>query len=133
MKPYVLYTKSMKRHSRSTRLDSDNNLFSSTDRLHPAEEALLDFKPDENEIDGKLFEGIVEIDEQAVRERRSGEESDRDEKSSQGSSDSSEDEGFEIGGRRGFNTNMDDFLRNFGSVSGMSSDKSFGLGRALSS
>ena len=26
-----------------------------------ADEALLDFKPDENEIDGKLYDGIVEI------------------------------------------------------------------------
>ena len=31
-----------------------------SERAHPAEEALLDFKPDENEIDGKLYEGIVE-------------------------------------------------------------------------
>ena len=30
---------------------------------------------------------------------------------------SSEDEDFEIGGKRGFNTNMDDFLENFGSIS----------------
>ena len=133
MKPYVLYTKSMKRHSRSIRLESDNNLFSIADRLHPAEEALLDFKPDENEIDGKLYEGIVEIDEQAVRERRSGEDSENGDQSSGESDDSSEDEGFEIGGRRGFNTNMDDFLKNFGSVSGRGSDKSLRPGRALSS
>ena len=89
--------------------------------MHPAEEALLDFNPDENEIDGKLYDEIVELDTQPVRDSRqlSVEEVDKlIAKNDDESDDSSEDEGFEIGGKRGFNTNMDDYLNNFGSVIG---------------
>ena len=66
MKPYVLYTQSKKK---SNRKDSDLN-FSISARMHPAEEALLDFKPDENEIDGKLYDGIVELESRPVRDSR---------------------------------------------------------------
>ena len=55
LKPYVLYTHRKKKGRR--RVDSDLTI---NGRLHPAEEALLDFKPDDNEIDGKLYDGIVE-------------------------------------------------------------------------
>ena len=53
LKPYVLYTQSKKRIGKH-RYDSEDD-FSLGARLHPAEEALLDFKPDENEIDGYAF------------------------------------------------------------------------------
>ena len=55
LKPYVLYTHRRKKGRR--RVDSDLTINA---RLNPTEEALLDFKPDENEIDGKLYDGIVE-------------------------------------------------------------------------
>ena len=118
LKPYVLITQSKKRIGKN-RYDSEDD-FSLGARLHPAEEALLDFKPDENEIDGKLYDGIVELDNPYVRDRRQvidGEDSESVE-----TDNSSEDEGFEIGGKRGFNTNMDDFLKNFGSVSAKTSN-----------
>ena len=53
LKPYVLYSHKKKKDRRTTRLDSETT-------INRAEEALLDFKPDENEIDGKLYDGIVE-------------------------------------------------------------------------
>ena len=63
LKSYVLY--SHKRKKGRSHLTSD--IISITDRAHPAEEALLDFKPDENEIDGKLYEGIVPLSYVALR------------------------------------------------------------------
>ena len=121
MKPYVLYTQSKKKSNRLK--DSDSN-FSISARMHPAEEALLDFKPDENEIDGKLYDGIVELESRPVRDSRFISDHQSDSDQSEETDDSSEDEGYEIGGQRGFNTNMDDFLKNFGSVSARLSDKS---------
>ena len=121
MKPYVLYTQSKKKSNRLK--DSDLN-FSISARMHPAEEALLDFKPDENEIDGKLYDGIVELESRPVRNSRFISDHQSDSDQSDETDDSSEDEGYEIGGQRGFNTNMDDFLKNFGSVSARPSDKS---------
>ena len=118
LKPYVLYTQSKKRIGKH-RYDSEDD-FSLGARLHPAEEALLDFKPDENEIDGKLYDGIVELDNPYVRDRRQVD--DGEDSESCETDNSSEDEGFEIGGKRGFNTNMDDFLKNFGSVSAKTSN-----------
>ena len=53
LKPYVLYSHKKKKDRRTIRLDSETS-------ISRAEEALLDFKPDENEIDGKLYDGIVE-------------------------------------------------------------------------
>ena len=54
MEPYVLYSQRRKKGRR--RLDSDLTINA---HLHPAEEALLDFTPETNEIDGKLYDGIV--------------------------------------------------------------------------
>ena len=59
MKPYVLYSQSKKKATRSRRLDSDADL-SIGPNMNPAEEELLDFRPDENDIDGKLYNCIVE-------------------------------------------------------------------------
>ena len=130
LKPYVLYTQSKKKEGRATQLlDSDYTIGA---KLHPAEEALLDFKPDENEIDGKLYDEIVEFNIQPVRDSRNTV-SQNNESSSDDSQGSSENEGFEIGGIRGFNTNMDDFLKNFGSISGKATDKINKTSRALSS
>lgn len=54
LKPYVLYShKKKKDRRRNERLDSETT-------NNAPEEALLDFKPDDNEIDGKLYDGIVE-------------------------------------------------------------------------
>ena len=61
MNPYVLYSQSKKKPSHSRRLDSDVD-YSIGPKINPAEEALLDFKPDENDIDSKLYNGIVELD-----------------------------------------------------------------------
>ena len=69
MKPYVLCTKSKKKSSRSQRLESDFD-YSLNVKVHSAEEVLLDFNPDENEIDGKLYDEIVELDTQPVRDSR---------------------------------------------------------------
>ena len=69
MKPYVLYARSKKKARRSLRMDSELEN-SDTATLHPAEEALLDFNPDENEIDGKLYDGIVELESKPVRDTR---------------------------------------------------------------
>ena len=68
MKPYVLYTKSKKKASRvQMESELDASFYA---KMHPAEEALLDFNPDENEIDGKLYDGIVEIDTLPARDRQ---------------------------------------------------------------
>ena len=56
MKPYVLHTAKKKKSRKTTRLDSESSLIG---RLHPAEEALLDFRPNGNEIDARLYSGIV--------------------------------------------------------------------------
>ena len=54
LKPYLLYShKKKKDRRRNERLDSETT-------TNAPEEALLDFKPDNNEIDGKLYDGIVE-------------------------------------------------------------------------
>ena len=131
-KSYVLYS-----HKKKNRKSNTASILSLSDKVHPAEEALLDFKPDENEIDGKLYEGIVEkpILRKLQRKRNSesqdpsedlhlnyeewksvparnsryvglapgGLDTEEDESSEYSNSDDeSEDEGFEIGGKRGF-------------------------------
>lgn len=160
LKPYVLYAQKKKKGRRTVRLDSETT-------ITPAEEALLDFKPDENEIDGKLYDGIVEtdqgkagarmtenthdsggdlqvhieqIDKQPARHSRFINEQDLDllrgggkTASEQDESDtSSEDEDYEIGGMQGFNTNMDDYLENFGSVSLNPAESNLGMTRSRS-
>ena len=50
MSPYVLYSQSKKKPSNSRRQDSEVE-YSDGPKMTPAEEALLDFKPDENDID----------------------------------------------------------------------------------
>ena len=58
MKTYVLYSHKRKKNRRaSLALASAESI--NGENLH-AEEALLDFKPDKNQIDGKLYDGIVE-------------------------------------------------------------------------
>ena len=74
--------------------------------MNPAEEELLDFRPDENDIDGKLYNCIVELDGEASNDKAEND----------GSDSTSEDEDYRVGGRRGFNTNIDDYLKEFGSV-----------------
>ena len=105
MKPYVLHSQSKKKATRSRRFDSDAD-FLDGPIMNPAEEELLDFRPDENDIDGKLYKCIVELDGEALN--------DKDE--NDGSDSTSEDEDYRVGGRRGFNTNIDDYLKEFGSV-----------------
>ena len=74
--------------------------------MNPAEEELLDFRPDENDIDGKLYNCIVELDGEALNDNDESNEIDS----------TSEDEDYRVGGKRGFNTNIDDYLKEFGSV-----------------
>ena len=58
MKTYVLYSHRRKKRNRaSIALASAESI--NGENLH-AEEALLDFKPDKNQIDGKLYDCIVE-------------------------------------------------------------------------
>ena len=45
---------------------------------------------------------------------------------------SSEDEDYEIGGMQGFNTNMDDYLENLGSVSLNPAESNLGMTRSRS-
>ena len=57
LKAYVLYSH---RKKRGRNVNVKGSSASSLSKVHPAEEALLDFRPDENEVDAKLYEGIVE-------------------------------------------------------------------------
>ena len=121
MKPYVLHTAKKRKNRRTVRLESNSSINA---RLHPAEEALLDFRPDSNEIDEKLFSGIVayrdryslqtpleesleghnveirveEVNDQLAKSRFADLKSSKKQSSSSGSSDSSSDGDYGIGG-----------------------------------
>jgi len=97
--------------------------------FHPAEDALFSFQPQADRIDKVLFDGIVD-DDQVIRANMGsmphltgnveglGEDEfheliDEDDYASIDSSEA--DASYNIGGRQGFQTNIDDFLLKFGS------------------
>ena len=108
------------------------------DDLEHPEEALLDFKPEKNEVDAKLYEGIVEAplirkmlrasadvtagEDDMINDEilngmpaRNNRYDDIETLTSNDNSESESDEdsdmdGYTAGGRRGFQTNVDDFL-----------------------
>ena len=90
-------------------------------------EALLDFDPSTNDIDARLFENIVEDDymmhsgkeNSSIQSQANFDDSDigTTNNADQDSSDEQDQsfiQGYKVEGVRGFNTNMDDFLNNFG-------------------
>ena len=102
--------------------------------LHPAEDALHDFNPDKDKIDRILFNGIVDNDNDfslSRTGRRSGkrigsysereievEIDDGEEFAGTDSDNDADSDHYNVGGKRGFHTNIDDFLRKFGSYVG---------------
>ena len=150
MKAYVLYSHRKKKRRMSFIGESNNSIAGNLE--HP-EEALLDFMPDKNECDAKLYEGIVEapiirklmrvsadltagedemlndeiLNNMPARNNRyddietitSSDYSD----GSDSSGDDSDMDGYTTGGRRGFQTNVDDFLQRFGSVQRVASSE----------
>lgn len=116
---------------------SDNLSLQSEEIVHPAEDALVNFQPDKNRVDKVLYDGIVDDlppTKASVAPRfttRAGPGPDDfrellaanddellDDGSDGDSSDEygEEDEDYTTGGKRGFQTNIDDFLMAFGAT-----------------
>ena len=109
---------------------------SDDESIHPAEDALINFQPEKNRIDKVLYDGIVDdlpnIKGTMARRftTRAGAgpdefrellaEGDQDLLDHEGNSSSDEneeeDEHYKVGGKRGFQTNIDDFLMAFDST-----------------
>ena len=105
----------------------------SDEAVHPAEEAVWSFAPDKDRVDKILYDGIVDEEEirtQLPRATRGGTAlaglgdteqfkellNQQDDAEYLGTESSESDSQYNVGGMRGFGTNIDDFLRKFGTV-----------------